>query len=131
MRLDRGGAGTPAPDLWAVLADLGLPAPAAPSAAAAASASAASNGNGGGSGRAAAPPPRVPGIGDPADAVAAALRCRLLVEKRNERDRQGQPQVVYALGEAAMGADGRCSGIDEFITAMFETADPAQAIEAL
>ena len=40
-------------------------------------------------------------------------------------------QTVYALGEAAMGPDGQCAGIDEFITAMFETADPAQAIEGL
>jgi len=115
VRLDRGGAGTPAADLWEVLSQLGLPKPP--------NASSALNSN-----RA---PPNVPGIGNPADAISAALHSRLLVEKRNERDQQGQPQTVYALGEAAMGADGKCSGIDEFITAMFETADPAQAIEAL
>lgn len=124
VRLDRGGAGTPAADLWAVLGELGLPKPQTQQQAQTSSSapSAAIN---------------VPGIGDPADAVAAALRARLLVEKRGDgggsssRDAEGQPQTVYALGEAALGPDGRCSAIDEFITAMFESADPAQAIEAL
>ena len=64
-------------------------------------------------------------------AAAAALQARLLVEKRGERDREGQLQTVYALGEAAMGPDGQCAGIDEFITAMFVTADPAQASEGM
>ena len=125
VRLDRGGAGTPAADLWAVLSELGLPKPRQQPPSASNSSSSNSNSTNRGA------PPCVPGIGDPAEAISAALASRLLVERRDERDAQGQPVTVYALGETAMGGDGKCSGIDEFITAMFETADPAQAIEGL
>ena len=76
-------------------------------------------------------PPNVPGIGNPADAISAASTLACSSRNATSATSRASPRWSTRLGEAALGADGRCSGIDEFITAMFETADPAQAIEAL
>jgi hypothetical protein len=95
VRLDRGGAGTPAADLWAHLTALG-----------------------------AAPGASVPGVGDPAAAVDAAVAARWLAS-RVERGAEG-PVTLYSLGDAAMADDG--AGLDEFVGTLFESADPARAL---
>ena len=96
VRLDRGGAGTPAADVAAALAALG----AAPGAGA------------------------LPGVGDPAAALAAAVDARWLAARR-ERGPDG-PIDLLALGDAALADGGEA--VDAVIRAFFENADPVRAL---